>query len=180
MCLQNAIRYNLSVNKGFIRVPRQDEPGKGGFWTVDPQFAERLLSRANRKRRLPSVKVTTATQSCDPVVRGQKRKHGDTFGGASPKAARLSSSPLLSEEALPEESINWDFFLSSFLTEESNQQVQAPTALDDLLSFLDSSFLEGAWPEVDECSTHSDNLDLLCGLEEPLGEDPSSKSYTLL
>uniref|UniRef100_A0A672GFU9 Fork-head domain-containing protein n=1 Tax=Salarias fasciatus TaxID=181472 RepID=A0A672GFU9_SALFA len=61
---QNSIRHNLSLNKCFIKVPRQkDEPGKGGFWRIDPQYAERLLSGAYKKRRLPPVQINPALQS---------------------------------------------------------------------------------------------------------------------
>ncbi|CAK6438544.1 unnamed protein product [Pipistrellus nathusii] len=58
---QNSIRHNLSLNKCFIKVPREkDEPGKGGFWRIDPQYAERLLSGAFKKRRLPPVHIHPA------------------------------------------------------------------------------------------------------------------------
>ncbi|EHA99415.1 Forkhead box protein J1 [Heterocephalus glaber] len=58
---QNSIRHNLSLNKCFIKVPREkDEPGKGGFWRIDPQYAERLLSGAFKKRRLPQVHIHPA------------------------------------------------------------------------------------------------------------------------
>ncbi|KAM6966239.1 forkhead box protein J1-A [Tautogolabrus adspersus] len=61
---QNSIRHNLSLNKCFIKVPRQkDEPGKGGFWKIDPQYAERLLSGAYKKRRMPPVQINPAFQS---------------------------------------------------------------------------------------------------------------------
>ncbi|KAM4530467.1 forkhead box protein J1-A [Odontesthes bonariensis] len=61
---QNSIRHNLSLNKCFIKVPRQkDEPGKGGFWKIDPQYAERLLSGAYKKRRMPPVQINPALQS---------------------------------------------------------------------------------------------------------------------
>ncbi|XP_056308498.1 forkhead box protein J1-A [Danio aesculapii] len=60
---QNSIRHNLSLNKCFIKVPRQkDEPGKGGFWKIDPQYAERLLNGAYKKRRLPPVQINPALQ----------------------------------------------------------------------------------------------------------------------
>lgn len=60
-CTQNSIRHNLSLNKCFIKVPREkDEPGKGGFWRIDPQYAERLLSGAFKKRRLPPVHIHPA------------------------------------------------------------------------------------------------------------------------
>ncbi|XP_059938705.1 forkhead box protein J1-like [Mesoplodon densirostris] len=58
---QNSIRHNLSLKKGFIKMPREkDEPGKGGFWRIDPQYAERLLSGALKKRRLPPVHIHPA------------------------------------------------------------------------------------------------------------------------
>ncbi|XP_012709810.2 LOW QUALITY PROTEIN: forkhead box protein J1-A [Fundulus heteroclitus] len=61
---QNSIRHNLSLNKCFIKVPRsKDEPGKGGFWKIDPQYAERLLSGAYKKRRMPPVRINPALQN---------------------------------------------------------------------------------------------------------------------
>ncbi|TRZ03043.1 hypothetical protein DNTS_028684 [Danionella cerebrum] len=60
---QNSIRHNLSLNKCFIKVPRQkDEPGKGGFWKIDPLYAERLLNGAYKKRRMPPVQINPALQ----------------------------------------------------------------------------------------------------------------------
>ncbi|XP_015248578.1 PREDICTED: forkhead box protein J1-A-like [Cyprinodon variegatus] len=61
---QNSIRHNLSLNKCFIKVPRnKDEPGKGGFWKIDPQYTERLLSGAYKKRRMPPVQINPALQT---------------------------------------------------------------------------------------------------------------------
>ncbi|XP_047426973.1 forkhead box protein J1-A [Mugil cephalus] len=93
---QNSIRHNLSLNKCFIKVPRQkDEPGKGGFWKIDPQYAERLLSGAYKKRRMPPVQINPALQNRLRInVQPQSRASCGPSGGQiglciNPESQRL-------------------------------------------------------------------------------------------
>lgn len=67
-------------------MPRQkDEPGKGGFWKIDPQYAERLLSGTYKKRRMPPVRISPALQnrvsaSLQPQATGCYGPTGDQSG----------------------------------------------------------------------------------------------------
>ncbi|XP_078391249.1 forkhead box protein J1-A-like [Cetorhinus maximus] len=51
---KSSIRHNLSLNKCFLKVPRgMNEPGKGGFWKIDPHYEEQLTSSILKKHQLP-------------------------------------------------------------------------------------------------------------------------------
>ena len=48
----NSIRHNLSLNKSFMKVPRRkDEPGKGGFWALNPDHADQNIADVLFKKR---------------------------------------------------------------------------------------------------------------------------------
>ncbi|XP_028561732.2 forkhead box protein J1-B-like [Podarcis muralis] len=65
---QNSIRHNLSLNKCFQKVARQkDEPGKGGFWRINPQHADRFVDGIFRRRRVPTFPCISATQATPPL-----------------------------------------------------------------------------------------------------------------
>ncbi|KAL3307346.1 Forkhead box protein F1, partial [Cichlidogyrus casuarinus] len=48
---KNSVRHNLSLNEVFIKIPKGiGRPGKGHYWTIDPQ-AEELFQEGTTRRR---------------------------------------------------------------------------------------------------------------------------------
>lgn len=130
-CSQNSIRHNLSLNKCFIKVPRQkDEPGKGGFWKIDPQYAERLLSGSYKKRRMPPVRINPALQN-------------RVSGGLQPACAPSLGRPADQSAFLTPE--------SQRLLREFEESIGAAHARDPHLA---EAAMLGSWPVVAGRSRH--------------------------
>ncbi|XP_074669700.1 forkhead box protein J1-B-like [Strix aluco] len=83
----NSIRNNLSLNKCFIRVPREKgKPGKGGFWKLDPQYANWLKNGVSKKRRMTPVQIHPAFT---------KRAQQEAQRVTSPSASASTSNNIL-------------------------------------------------------------------------------------
>ena len=60
---QNSIRHSLSINRYFVKVPRE-QPGKGSFWRIDQDSEAKLTDSAFRKNS--SAKIEQPAKLSEP------------------------------------------------------------------------------------------------------------------
>lgn len=92
---QNSIRHNLSLNKCFVKVARsKNEPGKGGFWKIDPAYADMFVDGVFKRRRGVNTQKPSRKSSSKPCKKASNKRSSDSLKHDDKPCAKKKFKPV--------------------------------------------------------------------------------------
>ena len=93
---QNSIRHNLSLNDCFVKVSREkDRPGKGSYWTMNPD-CEDMFEKGNYRRRKRRSRALTGRATI---------RTGDDFVATTPQTHYVNEDKEAEAEGTEDDSV---------------------------------------------------------------------------
>jgi hypothetical protein len=91
---QNSIRHNLSLNRNFVKIARQqNEPGKGSFWRIEPTSEIKVIEQAFSRKSRSSTPNRVILNGNNTSVNSSLSTSGILYNGVNNISGSESQSP---------------------------------------------------------------------------------------
>lgn len=143
---QNSIRHILSLNKCFQRIQREkSDPGKGSYWTIDPDF-QSIVDRDFFRKRPATATASGGGQTTKKMCRRSTLSEGQQASSSTTSATRRDSAAATEDKFLSHLSgdddndtlkdglfldMSWSTILGRSLSCPSGQSLELPQPTAD-------------------------------------------------